>query len=198
MIRINLLGLPKPKKGKRAAAAMGGGGGGPSIFILLAIFGLLAIGGNYYYYNQLQNEAKQLAQKTLEAQRENARLGEVKKAFLELEKQKDQYEHRVQVISQLQQNRSGPQQLLTSIANTVNSTDAVWLNSMKEDGNNVNLDGVALSIDAVARLMENLKKSGYFRNVEIKESYQDDVVKDMQAFVFTLVCEKVPPAPQKS
>ena len=199
MIRINLLGLPKPKKGKRAAAAMGGGGeGGPSIFILLAVFGLLAIGGNYYYYNRLQTEAKQVAQKMLEAQRENARLGEVKRAFEELSKQKDQYEHRVQVISQLQQNRSGPQQLLTSIATTVNSTDAVWLNSMKEDGNNVNLDGVALSIDAVAKLMLNLKKSGYFRNVEIKESYQDEVVKDMQAFVFTLVCEKVPPAPQKS
>ena len=193
MIRINLLGLPKPKNGKRAVAAMGGGGGGgSSILIIAAVVGLLTIGGNYYYYNQLQTEAKQLTQKMLEAQRENARLGEVKKAALELEKHKDQYEHRVQVISQLQQNRSGPTQLLSTIANTVNATDAVWLNSMKEDGNNINLDGVALSVDAVAALMRNLKATGYFKNVEIKESFQDDVVKDMTAFVFTLICEKQP------
>jgi hypothetical protein len=28
--------------------------------------------------------------------------------------------------------------------------------------------------------------------VEIKETYQDDVVKDMAAFTFILVCEKQP------
>jgi Tfp pilus assembly protein PilN len=80
--------------------------------------------------------------------------------------------------------------LLNTIADTVSRTDAVWLNSMKEDGNNVNLDGVALSIDAVASLMRNLKSTGYFKNVEIKESFQDDIVKDMTAFTFTLICER--------
>ena len=29
-----------------------------------------------------------------------------------------------------------------------------------------------------------------FKAVEIKETYQDDQVKDMQAFLFTLSCEK--------
>jgi Tfp pilus assembly protein PilN len=56
---------------------------------------------------------------------------------------------------------------------------------------------MALSIDAVANLMANLKRTGYFKNVEMKESYQDDQVKTMQAFVFTLVCEKQL-QPQKS
>jgi hypothetical protein len=41
-------------------------------------------------------------------------------------------------------------------------------------------------------LMPNLKATGYFKNIEIKESFQDDVVKDMTAFTFTLVCEKQP------
>ena len=83
------------------------------------------------------------------------------------------------------------------IGDTVNSTDAVWLSKMNDDGANVNIEGTALSIDAVANLMANLKRTGYFKNVEMKESYQDDSVRTMQAFVFTLVCEKQP-QPQKS
>ena len=78
------------------------------------------------------------------------------------------------------------------IGDTVNKTDAVWLNSMKDEGTSINLDGIALSVDAVAQLMKNLKATGYFRNIEIKESFQDDVVKDVTAFTFTLVCEKNP------
>jgi len=48
----------------------------------------------------------------------------------------------------------------------------------------------ALSSDAVANLISNLQKPVFFRNIEIKESYQDEAVKDMQAFQFTLTCEK--------
>jgi Tfp pilus assembly protein PilN len=49
---------------------------------------------------------------------------------------------------------------------------------------------VALSVDAVANLMRNLKASGYFKNVEIKTTFQDEAVKDMSAFSFMLVCER--------
>ena len=49
---------------------------------------------------------------------------------------------------------------------------------------------LALSTTAVANLISNLKKSGYFKNIELKETLQDDAVKDYQAFTFTLVCEK--------
>ena len=76
------------------------------------------------------------------------------------------------------------------IGETVNGTEAVWLNSMQDQGASVAIDGMALSNDAVANLIYNLQKTGYFRNIEIKESYQDEAVKDMQAFQFTLTCEK--------
>jgi len=49
---------------------------------------------------------------------------------------------------------------------------------------------MALSNDAVASLISNLQKTGYFSNIEIKETYQDDTFKEMQAFNFTLTCEK--------
>ena len=80
--------------------------------------------------------------------------------------------------------------MLAMVGETVNNTEAVWLNNLKDEGGSVSIDGMALSPDAVANLISNLQKTGYFRNVEIKETMQDDTVKDMQAFQFTLTCEK--------
>ena len=80
--------------------------------------------------------------------------------------------------------------LLNTIGDTVSNTEAVWLSTMKDQGASVAIDGTALSTDAVANLIANLQKTGYFKNIEIKETYQDDQVKDMQAFQFTLTCEK--------
>jgi type IV pilus assembly protein PilN len=157
--------------------------------VLLVLFAIGA-GGNWYYYTSLQKDAVKLQASIDEAKRENLRLADIKAKYLELEKQKDLYERRVSVIHQLQENQKGPSTLLTYIGDTVNHSDAVWLNSMKEDGNNITLDGMALSVDAVANLMRNLKSSGYFTNVEIKSTFQDDSMKDMSAFSFMLVCER--------
>ncbi len=194
MIRINLLGGAKPRRGKRAAPVAGVEGGGSSMMGVIVVLVLLAIGANGFYWYKLKTDGEKLARDLNAAKIENRHLAEIKAKYLELEKQKDSYERRVSVIHQLQQNQSGPANLLTLIGDTVNVTDAVWLNNMKEDGNNINLEGVALSVNAVANLMQNLRKTGHFRSVEIKETFQDDTVKDLQAFVFTLVCEKQPQA----
>ena len=192
MIRINLLGVPKAKRGKRGGAASlpGVGGGAPNMLVVVLVLLAIGAGGNWYYYNTLQKDAIKLQNQIDEAKRENLRLADIKARYLELEKQKDLYERRGIVIHQLQENQRGPSMLLSMIGDTVNKSDAVWLNSMREDGNNITLDGMALSVDAVANLMRNLKSSGYFKNIEIKTTFQDDTVKDMSAFSFMLICER--------
>ena len=76
------------------------------------------------------------------------------------------------------------------ISDTVNSTDAVWLNSMQDAGGQIRIDGTALSATAVANLIKNLQKTGYFKTVEMSETQEDPQAKDLQAFNFKLVCEK--------
>ena len=193
MIRINLLGVPKAKRGKRATAGVAGGGGAPNILVVLLVLLALTAGANWYYYNSLQKDAVKLQAQIDDAKRENLRLADIKAKYLELEKEKDLYERRVNVIHQLQENQKGPGTLLSTLSDTVNKSDAVWLKSMREDGNNVTLEGTALSVDAVAGLMKNLKTSGYFKNIEIKSTFQDAGVKDMAAFSFMLVCERNAP-----
>jgi type IV pilus assembly protein PilN len=192
MIRINLLGSPKPKGKKGPAFNMPsfevGNLGGP----LVQVAAVLVIAGalNFGYWYQLDREKKSIEVRALVAEQKNRELAAVKVRYLERQRQADSYKRRVDVIDQLRSNQAGPVTLLAMIGDTVNGTEAVWLNSMQDQGASVAIDGTALSSDAVANLISNLQKTGYFRNIEIKESYQDETVKDMQAFQFTLTCEK--------
>jgi type IV pilus assembly protein PilN len=188
MIRINLLGTPR-KKGKRAVVATSEGGAGGAALGIGLLLVLAAVAGNGFYYWKLTRDASAIEQKLKTADAENRRLSEVKSRYLEREKIKDFYKRRVDVIDQLRNNQFGPVTLLNTVAGTVNTTDEVWLSTMTNEGGKLNLKGVALSVHGVADLMRNLQRTGYFKSVEIKETYQDDKVKDMQAFVFTILCE---------
>jgi Tfp pilus assembly protein PilN len=200
MIRINLLSTPRSKRGKRtvAAAPTVSSSGGPNLMMVALVVVVLAAVVNIGWYYKLNREGQRIAADMAKAEKENHDLLEVKARVEQKNKQAELYQRRVDVIDRLRSQQSGPKELLAMIGDTVNSTDAVWLNKMNDDGPNVNIEGTALSIDAVANLMANLKRTGYFRNVEMKESYQDDQVHNMQAFIFTLVCEKAPQQPQKS
>jgi Tfp pilus assembly protein PilN len=192
MIRINLLGSPKPKGKKGPAISMPsfefGNLGGPMIQVAAVLLIAGALNAGYWY--QLDREKKSIEVRALVAEQKNRELAAVKVRYLERQKQADSYKRRVDVIDQLRANQSGPVSLLAMIGDTVNGTEAVWLNSMQDQGASVAIDGTALSSDAVANLISNLQKTGFFRNIEIKESFQDEGVKDMQAFQFTLTCEK--------
>lgn len=192
MIRINLLGTPKPKNrrpGAPAAPAIEiGDVGSPMVKVLVAILLAAAVNGYQWYY--LNNQAKTIADKMAKAEQENRELADVKAKYLEEKKQADNYKRRVDVIDQLRAAQHGPVDLLNTVGDTINGTEAVWLNTMKDQGNEISIQGMALSADAVAALIGNLEKTGYFKSIEIKETYQDEQVKNMQAFQFTLTCAK--------
>ena len=192
MIRINLLGAQKGKNKRSAASAAAvmevGDVGSPKLKILVVL--VLAALVNVGYWYQLDKQHRDIAAKMDVAMRKNAELADVKARYMERQREAENYKRRVDVIDQLRAAQGGPVNLLNTIGQTVNSTEAVWLNSMKDQGASVDIDGMALSTDAVASLIANLQKTGYFTNIEIKETYQDDTYKEMQAFNFTLTCSK--------
>ena len=192
MIRINLLEAPKPKNKRSAMPSMPimevGDVGSPRLKVLLA-FGLAAAFNLYTWYH-IDAQKKDIAQKMVQAEQKNREPADVKQRYMARQHEAENYKRRVDVIDQLRNNQTGPVNLMAMVGETVNNTEAVWLNNMKDQGTSVDIEGMALSSDAVANLISNLQKTGYFRNVEIKESIQDETVKDMQAFQFTLTCEK--------
>lgn len=194
MIRINLLGAPKPKSGKKSAAVSmptfeGGGGGGSPLLKIAAVVVIFGVVNGFYWY-QIDREKKSIESKMLLAEQKNRELADIKARYLERQRQADAYKRRVDVIDQLRNNQTGPVNLLATIGETVNNTEAIWLSSLKDQGASIDIDGMALSHDAVANLITNLKKTGNFGAIEIKESIQDEQIKDMQAFQFTLTCSK--------
>src|SRR5437899_7627567 len=195
MIRINLLGVPKKtSRGRRASTVgvSGGGGEGSRTVVLGLIFvGALAvlIGVAHVW---VQRENVRLEKNLQKAVMENQRLADVKAKYEASKRKADMYERRVRVIDELKAAQSGPVNLLNLVADTVNSTDAVWLETMTNDGKTLNFTGMALSPNSVADLMANLRKTGAFKSVEIKETLQDASVKEVQAFKFELICERAP------
>lgn len=192
MIRINLLEAPKPKNKRSAVPSMPtievGDVGSPRLKILVGV-GLAAVINLYTWYH-LDAEKKSIEHKMTAAEQKNRELADVKARYLARQREAENYKRRVDVIDKLRSDQTGPVNLMAMIGETVNGTEAIWLNNMKDQGSSVDIEGMALTSDAVANLISNLQKTGYFRTVEIKESYQDETVKDMQAFVFTLTCEK--------
>ena len=193
MIRINLSGAPRPKKGRASVPSVAGEG--PNPMVVIAVLAIIGVAGNGYWYVRLDNQAKQIAIEKQKALDENHRLAAVKAKYDEAEKQKEIFRKRVEVIEKLKKLQLGPVELLNTIGTTVNKTDAVWLNTMRDDGRSISLDGNALSANAVAKLISNLMATGYFKSVEIKETFQNPGSRDLTMFSFTLVCER---ADQKS
>ena len=193
MIRINLLGAQSKGKNKRSAASAAavmevGDVGSPKVKVLVVLVLAALVNAGYWY--QLDKQHRDIAAKMEVAMRKNAELADVKARYMERQREAENYKRRVDVIDQLRAAQSGPVNLLNTVGQTVNNTEAVWLNSMKDQGASIDIDGMALSTDAVASLISNLQKTGHFTNIEIKETYQDDTYKEMQAFNFTLTCEK--------
>jgi Tfp pilus assembly protein PilN len=195
MIRINLLGVPKKtsRGGRRASTvAVSGGGEGSSTVVLGLIFAgaLVVLIGIAQMW--VQREHDTLEKNLQKAVLENQRLADVKAKYEASKRKADMYERRVRVIDQLKNAQDGPVTLLNLVADTVNSTDAVWLETMTNDGKTLSFTGMALSPNSVADLMANLRKTGAFKTVEIKETLQDASVKEVQAFKFELNCEMDP------
>jgi len=197
MIKINLLGVPKPKRGKRsgggASPEMGGGGGeGMNPMIPMLLLALVTLGAVWFFYNAETTRAAKIATDKAAAERENRALSEVKATFERKQREAENYKRRVEVIDQLRANQAGTVSLLTLVGDTVNATDAVWLSKLTDESGGIKIEGTALNVHAVANLMNNLQKTGYFKTVEMTESIQDDktaTTGDIQAFTFQITCE---------
>src|SRR5258708_446878 len=114
MIRINLLGQIRPRAARRpvdTGAAM------PAVFIGAGLLlGALVLGFFYYtWQNQLNKENAEI--KRLTAQK--TELEQTKQQVELFEKQKDLLQRRVSTIEQLQRDRTGGQELLDMVAQSV-------------------------------------------------------------------------------
>ena len=191
MIRINLLGRTRPKATRTTVPLEA-----TLQYVLLAIALVVSLGALYGHYLLLDRENTKIAAHIQKQMGEKARLEQLKQQVDNFEKQKAVLQQRIGVIEGLQRNRTGGQELLEAIANTVSRTDTLWLTSVERKGDALTINGSAGSINAVANYITQLKRSGYFQTVEIKESHQDESAnKTVQIFIFSLTAQFGLPQP---
>jgi Tfp pilus assembly protein PilN len=193
MIRINLLGQIRPKAARRpvdTGAAM------PLVFIGAGL--LLGAMFLFYFYHSWQTQLNGENARIKQLQSQKTELEQIKLQVEAFEKQKQVLQQRVGTIEQLQRDRTGGQELLDQVANTVSRAENLWLISMTKKGNDLTLEGAAASINSVANFITALKRSGYFQKIEIKESKQDASNAAVQTFLFTINAEIAPNGPDAS
>jgi Tfp pilus assembly protein PilN len=187
MIRINLLGQARPKAQRRTVpleSAL------QMLFLFLAmLIGFGVLGVDYWSTSakitEVQKDIDRLKQ-------QKSQLEQIKQQVEAFDKQKQLLQQRINVIEDLQRGRTGGQELLDAVANTVSRTETLWLTSLSRKGNALTIVGTAGSINAVAEYITQLKRSGYFQKVEIKEAKQNDDP-NVQLFEFTLFADFAPP-----
>lgn len=187
MIRINLLGQKPPKKPSVAVPA------GAAVTMVLFIGSLLVAGGVLWViWKANVTKVEQTTAAVNDLRGQIASLQGVKANVEKLQEKKQMLDRQYVVLDQLSQNRSGGQELMESLANSVVRTDAVWLTAMDKKGNTLTLEGTAGSVNAVANLITELKRSGHFAKVEISESRQDERNPNVATFLFKLTAEFLP------
>ena len=186
MIRINLLAGVGAAEHHRAMTVAPN----PQAMRPFLLAAALAATANIGYYFVLQQQASQLAQKTLVEQTHNQQLAQVKARFLARQKEAEEYKRRVEVIEQLRAAQAGPASLLDLLGDTIGGNRSVWLSAVKDNGTSIDMNGQASTPEALSALIAQLQRSGYFRTVEIHESYQDSGGTASAPYQFSLSCEK--------
>jgi Tfp pilus assembly protein PilN len=182
MIRINLLGQQRPKSARRPVDT---GAALPAVFIGAGVvLGGLVLGYIYFsWQSQLTQENNRIKQLTAQ----KTELQQIKQQVETFDKQK--------AILQVRVDRTGGQELLDMVANTVSRTENLWLTDMTRKGNTLAIEGSSASINSVANFITAMKRSGYFQKVEIDETKQQDS-KNVETFSFKLNAEINPAGPQ--
>src|SRR5260370_9996182 len=188
MIRINLLGQARAKESRRAVALVA-----MIQVVFLATSVVAALGALWIRDVAISKDRDRTKEQIAKLQREKQRLETLKQQVEAFQKQKDFLQRRISVIEELQRDRTGGQELLDMVANTVSRTDSLWLTSMTKKGNALDIVGTVASLNSVANFITQLNRSAYFQKIEIKESNQDDKQTGVVTFLFNLSAELAPP-----
>ena len=162
MIRINLLPGPRAKAVKQQLDVRAELAGGLGLIVLTIVMCV-------YYSGVLdyEIEAKQLDKQGKEKQL--VVLREKVKQVDEFEKRKKLLEDKNRIIEQLEKSRAGPVRVLDHGSQSLEPLK-VWLVRLNVKGNDVELEGRALTNDDVVEFVNNLRRTNFFTNIQLLES----------------------------
>lgn len=159
MIRINLLPFRAARKKENIRRQI-------SVYVLSVAFLFIVM---IYFFLQLNSTLSGLKDEEQRLQTELKTYEATIKRIAELEKKIKEIKAKLDVIKELERNKTGPVRLLDEIANAV-PKDKLWLTSLKESGGMLTLTGTAMDNETVALFMTNLEQSDHISNVDLQST----------------------------
>jgi type IV pilus assembly protein PilN len=194
MIRINLLAAERERSKKKAITLQAGQKLtiGCSLILILAV---LFVGWRYW---TVSHESTQLDAEIAAAQQETTRLHSVIQQVQQFEQRKAQLQQRVVLIEQLRKGQTGPVHMLDQISRAL--PPMLWLIELKQNNDEVQIEGRCTNQVRVAEFISNLEASGYFRrSVDIVSTTAEGSTQASDLVHFTLKATfQQPEAPKPS
>lgn len=163
MIRINLLstgpkGRPaKPQYDVRAQALLGVG-----LFVI-------TLAGCWWYSASLDEEIAARQTEKSDKEKQVAQLKEQVKQVSDFEQRKKMLEDKNRIIDQLEKSRMGPVKVMDHVSQSLEPLK-LWLVRVGVTGQNIDIEGRALSNDDVVEFVNNLRRTDYFTDINLQES----------------------------
>jgi len=163
MIRINLLstgpkGRPaKPQYDVRAQALLGAG-----LFVI-------TLAGCWWYSASLDEEISARQTEKSDKEKQVAQLKEQVKQVSDFEQRKKMLEDKNRIIDQLEKSRVGPVKVMDHVSQSLEPLK-LWLVRVGVTGQNIDIEGRALSNDDVVEFVNNLRRTDYFTDINLQES----------------------------
>jgi type IV pilus assembly protein PilN len=152
MIRINLLGVERPKARKAFAFDPGA-----QMTVACSLVLVLTVSGIGWWYWSLRQQSEQVDQEIATAQQDVARVNSILTEVKQFEQQQQQLQQRVALIQQLRRGQSVPVQLLDDVSHSL--PDTLWLTSLEETDSHVTIEGRSTTLIALSDFVGNLGSS---------------------------------------
>jgi Tfp pilus assembly protein PilN len=182
MITINLApGRQRHRGGARPTMTM------PALDlgIVFGVVYLVALAGIGGYWMMLSSEQSRLRTEIVQATATldglKARVGQESKFKAML----PELQKRLDAITTLTKNQSRPVQLADAFADTL--PQDVWITTLEDKNGALRIQGSAFSATAVSEFMNNLRRSGKFKDVDIRQAKQD-LQKPPRLVTFEVTC----------
>jgi type IV pilus assembly protein PilN len=171
MIRVNLLAADRPTKKKKASGGGGGGGGTSSspgsiqAFLLLALFtlGTIVLCAVLWWWQS--RKLAELDRQIAQAQQRQRELQAIKAQVDALEKKRETFQRKVDLIERLKAEQSGPVHMLDEVSKAL--PDFVWLSGMEQTGDRIRFNGQSSGLTSVADFISALQRTGWFPQVDL-------------------------------
>jgi len=186
MIRINLLPVRAARRRENIRRQV-------SVF-LLSVFLVFAV--MVYVTIYLGRNISDLNAKIEDAQGELTKLQAISKQVNEIKNKLNKLEAKTNIIGMLEADRAGPVRIMDALTSLV-VAEKMWLTSLTETGEKMDLAGVAMDNKTIADFMTRLEKSPYFKVVDLISSKQIKLQKDKKFKQFTITCRLSSRVPKK-